>query len=173
MALVAIREQRGDMIIDHGALPIIFLYCHSFELYLKAIVYRAAVLTIEERELRRAVPRLWREHSLIRLVKMGDPILRAKMLRLTANDELYKKVLSLAHRIDEINAGSYAFRYPLTSHGEAALPRNIFLNIHSFCEAMESVLDDVVQFCRTLRGEQLRTSEQMKLALHPLLSNSD
>lgn len=173
MALVAFREQRGDMIIDHGALPIIFLYRHSFELYLKAIVYRAAVLTIAEQDLQRAMPRLWREHSLIRLVKMGEPILRARTLRLTTTGDLHENVLSLARRLDEIDAGSYAFRYPFTSQGERALPRNVFVNIHGFCEAMESVLDDVAQLCRMLRDEQLRTSEQMKLALHPLLSTTE
>ena len=50
MNLVAFREQRGIGSIDHAALPILFLYRHSFELYLKTIIYRAAILTINKQD---------------------------------------------------------------------------------------------------------------------------
>ncbi len=77
MNLIAFREQSGVFHVNSGALPIVFLYRHALELYLKAIVYRAAVLTINEDELKRALPRLWREHSLVRLLKMAEPALRS------------------------------------------------------------------------------------------------
>jgi hypothetical protein len=168
MNLAAFREQRGDITIDDGALPIVFLYRHAFELYLKAIVYRAAVLTINEKDLNQAVPRLWREHSLVRLVKMAEPVLLASIRPWLESGELHRQLVSFATKLDEIDSGSYSFRYPVTSYGNPALPTNVMLNIFVFSEAMEKMLDDVAQVCRILQDENLRSSEQMKLALHPI-----
>jgi len=168
MNLVAFREQRGDHTIDDGALPIVFLYRHAFELYLKAIVYRAAVLTINEEDLRKAVPRLWREHSLMRIVKMAEPVLLASIRPWLKSGELHRQIVSFSIKLDEIDPGSYSFRYPVTSYGNPALPTNVMLNIFVFSEAAEKILDDVAQVCRILQDEDLRASEQMKLALHPI-----
>ncbi len=81
---------------------------------------------------------------------------------------MYEKTLELASKIDEVDAGSYSFRYPVTSTGESSLPQNTRLNIFTFSDAMETVLDDVQQFCGSLENEGLQTSEQMKLALHAI-----
>ena len=172
MNLVAFREQRGDFTIDDGALPIVFLYRHAFELYLKAIVYRAAMLTINEEDLRQAIPRLWREHSLVRLVKMAEPTLVSSIRLWLQSGELHRKIAALAVKLDEVDPGSYSFRYPVTSYGNPALPTNVMLNIFVFSEAMEQVLDDVAQVCRILQDEDLRASDQMKLALHPIASGA-
>src|ERR1700687_2202101 len=97
MNLVAFRERRGIGSIDHAALPIQFLYRHSFELYLKSIVFRAAVLTINQKELVAALPKLWREHSLVALFEMAKPVLKASEVRpLTATGELEQSIGSLA-----------------------------------------------------------------------------
>ena len=168
MNLVAFRAHRGDYVIDDAALPIVFLYRHAFELYLKAIVYRAAVLTINEKDLRKAVPRLWREHSLIRIVKMAEPVLLASIRPWLQSGELHREIVSFASRLDEVDPGSYSFRYPVTSYGDSALPTNVMLNIFVFSDAAEKVLDDIAQVCRILQDEDLQASEQMKLALHPI-----
>lgn len=170
MNLVASCEQHGTFTIDDGALPIVFLYRQAFELYLKAIVYRAAVLTINEEDLRQAVPRLWREHSLVRLVRMAEPVLVSSIRPWLQSGELHRKIAPLAVRLDEVDPGSYSFRYPVTSYGNPALPTNVMLNIFVFSEAMEHMLDDVAQVCRILQSEDLHTSDQMKLALHPITS---
>lgn len=169
MNLVAFREQRGIGSIDHAALPILFLYRHSLELYLKAMVYRAAVMTINEHELVAALPRLWREHSLIALFEMAKPVLKESPEHpLTMTDEMLEKIGSLASEIDAIDSGSYTFRYPVTSRGESSLKGIFLTNIFLFSEHVESVLNDVAQFCGSLENERLRSSEQMKLALHRL-----
>lgn len=144
-----------------------FLYRHSFELYLKAIVYRAAVLTINEQELIAALPKLWREHSLVALFQMARPVLKECAARpLTVTGELERRIESLACEIDSVDSGSYSFRYPITSRGESSLKGTFLTNIFMFSEHVESVLDDVAQFCGSLENEHLRSSEQMKLALH-------
>ena len=169
MNLTAIKEDQGVQAIDEAALPILFLYRHSFELYLKSLVYRAATLSINENELVHALPRLWREHSLVRLVKMSEPILHDSCARaFTRSGELLKNIGELAQRLEKIDPGSYAFRYPLTTKGASTLPSHFITNIFVFSEAMESVLDDLAQFCRRIEKERIETSDQMKLALHEL-----
>lgn len=174
MNLVAFREQPGIGSIDHAALPILFLYRHSFELYLKVIVYRAAILVINENELTAALPKLWREHSLVALFKMARPVLMEYAARpLTMNGELERDIEHLASEIDSVDSGSYSFRYPVTSRGEPSLKGTLLTNIFLFSEHVESVLDDVQQFCQLLQDEHLYSSEQMKLALHPIQGKGD
>ena len=172
MSLVAFQQQRGAITIDEGALPIVFLYRHALELYLKSVVYQAAVVTINERELRRAVPRLWREHSLLRLLRMAEPVLTDRTHPLVQMGSLYKDLSELARKIDEVDPGSYSFRYPVTSNGDPALPSHVFLNTFVLSEAMEKVFDDVQQFCGSLAKEELQASQQMKLALHPIIDGN-
>jgi hypothetical protein len=168
MALAAFVEQRQQVTVDFGALPIVYLYRHAFELYLKAVIYHAAALSVNSNEMQRAVPRLWREHSLVLLSRMAEPILRAEDNPLTASGELYEEIASLANRIDEVDSGSYSFRYPVTSTGAPALPDAILINVLAFTDAMEAVLGEVAHFCGGLQAQSRTTVEQMKLALHPL-----
>lgn len=115
------------------------------------------------------MPRLWREHSLLKLTKMAAPVLKPGARTLTRTGDLYRNVSNLASKIDRVDASSHAFRYPIDAHGVASLPRNCWVNIYLFSEAMETVLDDVAQFCSSLESERIQTSEQLKLALHPIL----
>jgi hypothetical protein len=167
-----VNERQMDMkwlSVDEAALPIVYLYRHAFELYLKAIVYRAAILTINEEELRFALPRLWREHSLVRLLAMAEPVLFSEEGRYYfSEEELLGATRKLATTIDHVDSGSYSFRYPVTAYGSSALPENVFLNIYTFSDAVESVVDGLSIFCGEIERVRLRSSEQMKLALHPI-----
>jgi hypothetical protein len=169
MSLVSMQEQRVHSALDERALPILFLYRHALELYLKAIVLKAALLTIGEEELPNALPKLWREHRLTALARMAEPVISASTRwPLTWNGDLKELINSMAVQIDEIDPGSYAFRYPVNTQGAAALPAVFMTNIFQFSEEVERTLDHVAQFCRVLESERMDSSEQMKLALHTL-----
>lgn len=175
MNLVAFRERlsEGFHTIDHSALPILFLYRHSLELYLKSLVFRAAILSVNEKELANALPRLWREHSLRALVNMAKPLFEASAFRSPYADiELQERLQDTAKRIDDVDPGSYAFRYPVTSQGNASLPQNFLTNIFLFSEYIEPILDELKRFCVHLENERIKTSKQMKLALHPITNAS-
>lgn len=166
MNLVAFREQQKIYSLDHGALPILFLYRHSFELYLKAIIYKAAAISINKEEISKAIPKLWREHSLVRLVEICGPVLKPSNPHpLTRDGELEKDVMGLAKEIDKIDPGSFAFRYPVTSKGQASLPSHFFTNIFRLSDAMEKVFDDLAQFCGCVEGRQQAACDQLKLNL--------
>jgi hypothetical protein len=168
-AAILISSHRGNKFdsIDERALPILFLYRHASELYLKALVYRAAVVSIAEEELMFALPKLWREHSLVRLLEMSFPLLRSRYIFMW-DDELEEKIGRVAKGLDEVDAGSYSFRYPVTSKGQPSLPTHMLTNIFVFSEILESVLDDLSEICRFLESKRVESSAQMKLALHTL-----
>ena len=170
---VAYWKQHPPLAIDSAALPIVFLYRHALELYLKAIVFQAAVRTINEEELKQAVPRLWKEHSLTKLVKTAEPVLTDPTHPLVWSGELHRKLLAIASEIDAIDPGSYSFRYPVTSKGTSSLPGNVFLNIFVLSEAMESAFDDARQFCHSLENKERSVFGQMKLSLHSLIHGNE
>lgn len=163
--LISQRERQEFGSIDEHALPILYLYRHSFELYLKALVCRAALVSIAEEELVLALPKLWREHSLLRLVDMSSPLLRSRY-GCFWDDELGQKIAYVAAELDEVDSGSYSFRYPVTPRGQPALPPNFRTNIFVYSEILENVLDDLSEICRSLEGRRIESSSQMKLALH-------
>lgn len=106
MNLVDFRAQRGIGSIDHSALPILFLYRHAFELYLKTIVFKAAILSINEEELASVIPRLLKEHSLLALVGMASPVLSASISRpLTLSGELEECIRNLAEKSMKLTRG--------------------------------------------------------------------
>lgn len=100
---------------------------------------------------------------------MSEPILHSSGARpLTQSGELLNNISEFASRIEEIDPGSFAFRYPLTTKGTATLPSHFITNIFVFSAEMERVLDDLEQYCRRIEKERIQTSDQMKLALHAL-----
>lgn len=153
--------------IDNDALPIMFLYRHSFELYLKALAYHAALQSIEKRELVRTLPRLWKEHSLMKLVELCDPVLSGSH-PLAGYGDLRKEVYALAKELDAVDPGSYSFRYPTSTRGDASLPPNLFTNVYTFSSAMEGMFDNLAQFCRSLQNQRDAVADQMKLSMPAL-----
>lgn len=153
---------------DEQVLPILFLYRHSLELSLKAIIYHAAEVTIPQNELTLALPRLWREHSLVKLQKMALPVFRANKCIDLDLEELEACLATTARAIDEFDGGSYAFRYPVTTTGLSSLPSTFMVNMFFYSDEMESLLTKCFTFCRSLKEDGQYSSTQMKLALHSL-----
>ncbi|OGB13657.1 MAG: hypothetical protein A2W72_02450 [Burkholderiales bacterium RIFCSPLOWO2_12_67_14] len=155
---------------DQQALPILYLYRHSLELFLKSIVYHAATLSISETELPIALPRLWREHSLLKLQKMARPVLDIARWPSVDTEELATRLATTSAAIDSVDSGSYAFRYPVTTTGTSSLPPAFLVNMFHFSDEMESVLEQCRLLCGDLRQQAGTASTQMKLALHSLTS---
>jgi len=128
---------------DYDAYPIFFLYRHSLELYLKAIVYRGAILlgmisndTID-------TDKLLTKHGL----SMWLPAIKAIFKRLKwdkdfgiPNIRKFEDFANLVNGIEKIDPLSYSFRYPVNTKGEAALPKHLVLNAIAFGKNMDRVL---------------------------------
>lgn len=164
--LIASYESRGVGDIDYGACPVIFLFRHAIELYLKAMVYRLARLSVDDQELRLVLPRLWREHSLMKVLIMAQPVLAAMRdrlpLALRVIDEEERRFLS---DLDCVDPGSYSFRYPVASTSGSALPGMFTTNIFVFAQMADRTLDSINAICRHLIDEVRALEPQMRLNL--------
>ena len=59
----------------------------------------------------------------------------------------------LVRSIDEIDPGSYSFRYPVNRSGEAPLPEHFVIGILGFAPGMDSLLDLLDGATRALHEE--------------------
>ena len=129
---------------DYEGYPVLFLYRHALELYLKAIVYRGARYAglFDERAL--STERFYRSHDLVRLLAAtreafrcagwaGEPDLD--------NLKSWDDFSALIRTIHGLDPGSYAFRYPMDPHGDPSMPPHLLLNVIAFGRNMDPVLD--------------------------------
>lgn len=164
--LIACRESMEFVTIDHHACPIIFLFRHAVELYLKAIVYHLAKLSIDDVELKIVLPRLWKEHSLVNLLKMAKPVMTAIRPALPpALRELDEDALLFLTNLDIVDPGSYTFRYPVTSSGNPSLPDVFFVNIFLFADQADLAIAELRTLCHHLIDKVHALTPQMRLDL--------
>jgi len=126
---------------DYEGYPVLFLYRHALELYLKALVYRGALLLGLISEEKINTDRLFERHELTRLMPPFRTIYAAMDWTfdgtgLSSLDDFEQMVRA----IDAIDPKSYAFRYPVTPAGDAHLPEHFVANVVSFAAAMDPVL---------------------------------
>lgn len=128
----------GDVYADFDGYPVLYLYRHALELSLKAVICRGALLmNLLERE-NPVVPQLFSKHDLARLLPAVCAIFRALRLDFRQTpvgtiEEFEKAVIE----INDIDAGSYAFRYPINTGGQAHLPKGFTINVASFGDTVD------------------------------------
>jgi hypothetical protein len=131
----------GDAYADYEGYPVLYLYRHSLELYLKAVVYRGAMLMGLIAEDYPEVPGLFKRHDFGHLL----PAVRAifKAMKWDFDGTLigsFGEFEKLIQTLDSVDKGSYAFRYPINPAGEAHLPHHFVINIPNFAETMDALL---------------------------------
>ena len=129
---------------DYEGYPILFLYRHALELYLKAIVYRGAQLLglISDEKLN--TEKLLTRHKLTGFLPAIEAIFKA--VEWEWNFEVsglksFDDFADLIKEIEKIDPRSDGFRYPVTTIGEAALPKHFVVNVIGFGKKMDAVLD--------------------------------
>ncbi|RTQ30667.1 hypothetical protein EJP69_28695 [Variovorax gossypii] len=165
--LIDALEQSGETSqTDHTACPAVFLYRHAIELYLKAMLHRIAKMSVDDQALRQLLPRLWREHSLAKLLDMAQPVLAAMRERLPLALRVFdEEELQFLFELDRIDPGSYAFRYPVASTGGPSMPSGLRMNVFAFARMADRTLDALQARCLHFM-EQVRSLEpQMRLSL--------
>jgi hypothetical protein len=129
---------------DFDGYPILFLYRHALELYMKTIVYRGAqllhLLDIE----RTSTSKLFNSHRLSLLL----PGVKAVFERIeetweteTAGIRNFNEFEELVRGIEELDPESYSFRYPTNTKGQAALNHHTLVNAVGFSGNMDPILD--------------------------------
>jgi hypothetical protein len=117
---------------DPDACPIVFLYRHAVELYLKSISHWGnSLLRLNGKPI---VPHknIFTEHRLMVLLKNVKPILKFQKALDNWRDSHFngfRDVEKIIEELEEFDPGSYSFRYPITTKGHDALPHHFVFNV--------------------------------------------
>ena len=131
---------------DFEAAPIVFLYRHAFELYLKAVALVGSKIIRLQGKDGMAPDRVMSSHRLTEFVPHVCEIIRAAHwswdmgvdgLRTEADFS------GLVQELDAIDPGSYTFRYPTDRDGESALPEHFAFNVRSFATRLDPLLESL------------------------------
>jgi hypothetical protein len=177
-AVAALRQigVHRDPIGDFRAYPVLFLYRHALELYMKAIIFTGSPMLAVKGMTEVNRQRLLKNHSLDELRQdlervfqaygwkwdLGTPHFRS------LND--FRKVIAELHEVD---AGSYAFQYPLDTKGSASLTSHFRFDLFQFCEVLDSLFP-VLQGAIIGAYEELQaTYEAMAEARQWEMENAD
>jgi len=131
---------------DLESLPIVFLYRHALELYLKAIlIIGNQLLGIQGDEITETqLQRVLNSHRLIPFLAHLERILKGvgwvwsfeDVPELATFDDL-RAVLT---EIEGVDKDSFAFRYPTTKKGEGSVPHNFCFDLITFAALMDNLI---------------------------------
>ena len=141
-AVLALRRRRtfpSGGLDDFHACPIVFLYRHALEVYLKAVLIAAGPL--RSAAVRKATEeQLSRHHKLVPLTQ--------EMKRLFVEHrwpwpESLEDLRRLAQEFDSVDPASFSFRYTTDKQGRAALPHRFQFDLFAFCAVLDEHLPDL------------------------------
>ncbi len=127
---------------DNEAYPIVFLYRHSFELYIKNIIY-SSILLSAFKGLDDIDQKLYDHHKLGPLAIIAAKILK----RIFPHDNelitVSENMVVIAKEFDEIDKDSYSYRYPIDTVGNSSTTRNQIANMESLSQTMNKLLEEL------------------------------
>lgn len=127
---------------DYEAYPILFLYRHALELFLKNIIYKSSLILLFK-GINDITPRLYNNHNLIILSEISSKIL----MKLFRNDksifDLSHKISNICFEFSEIDPNSYSYRYPIDKKGNYSTKHHQVVNLESICSELNELLDEL------------------------------
>jgi hypothetical protein len=124
--------------------PIVFVYRHALELYLKAIAFLGTKIARLNGEETSNSEQLLRKHRLLPFLSM----IRRTFDRVgwTWESEIeelrtFDDFGQLLQELESVDPGSYTFRYPVDKTGQASVPHHFIFHIPTFCQRMDALLD--------------------------------
>ena len=124
--------------------PIIFLYRHALELYLKAIVLHGdTILQINGRTLL-TNRSLLQKHSLLPFFPLLKQTFDAVGWMWSLDIEglqTFEEVEEILRDFEAVDSGSYTFRYPVDKKGNASVPPHFMVHMPTYCKQMDALLE--------------------------------
>jgi hypothetical protein len=180
-AVTALRQDPhfglyGSPLMHFRAYPIVFLYRHALELYMKAVILEGApMLSIYGKGVI-DIKQLFKSHSLDVCRKDLERVFKAFEWDWDLGIPHFKTLQDFRKVISELEAvdkGSYAFRYPITTTGTASLESHFHFNLFEFCETLDELFP-VLDEATTAAYEKLQAKyEAMAEARQAGQENSD
>ncbi|MDL1962546.1 MAG: hypothetical protein LWX01_12810 [Deltaproteobacteria bacterium] len=144
---------------DFRAYPIVFLYRHSLELYMKAVILVGTPMLEIKNIAKINRDKLLNTHSLDSLRQQIEKVFSAFEWDWdlgTPNFKTLQDFRTVISELHEIDIGSYVFRYPLTTEGDPSLPLRFEFNLLEFCMTLDSLFP-------ALEGAAYFAYEQLQL----------
>lgn len=117
------------------ACPIIFLYRHATELYLKGVLRVGERLLGMTGQQPGFTASSFMNHDLHLLL---PPL--ADIFRTMNWDESHKEITDFVKRLNRLDPRSFTFRYPVDKKDDAALPKHFVFDLRSFTQEADSCL---------------------------------
>ncbi len=140
---LAAAPRQGGLLRDLEALPILFLYRHALELYLKSLVVFGTWLHEAKGLHSRPFDTLLKSHRLAACLPELKRLSEDAGWGWATSDESLRSFTDLercVNDLDKVDQLSYAFRYPVDKHGSPSLQNNLPFSLPHFCAEMDHVL---------------------------------
>jgi hypothetical protein len=159
----------GNGYNDLEGCPIIFLYRHALELYLKAIVLHGETILSINGEMLLANRGILQRHTL----QPFFPLLKRTFDAVGWTWDLdieglrtFDEVEELLRDFDTVDVGSYTFRYPVDTRGNPSVPHHFMVHMPTFCKRMDTLLESLEA---AVMGLEVTEREKLEAAYHALL----
>lgn len=126
--------------------PIIFLYRHALELYLKAIVLHGDMILQMNGKTLLTNQGFLQKHSLLPFFPLLKQTFEAVGWTWSLDIEglrTFEEVEELLCDFEAVDIGSYAFRYPIDTKGNPSVPHHFTVHMPTFCKRMDALLESL------------------------------
>lgn len=134
----SLAKQRGYR--DFDACPIVFLYSHALELYMKAIVRRGRSLVSLAGKKLPIQPRALNRHELLPLTQPIHYIFKHVGWKWSTEVEGVKTFRNFKAIVREIDRLGTAFRYPIDTKGQPSVSHHFIFNVLEFARQAEAAV---------------------------------
>lgn len=127
---------------DYEAYPVVYLYRHALELSLKHIIYSCSTLAAYQYrdDIEDA---LHNTHDLSKLATTANAVLSALYPEDEFISALCPRIRVTCNEFDEIDADSFAYRYPTDRKGRASTKQHQTINLRAFATHLSALLEDL------------------------------
>ena len=127
---------------DYEAYPVVFLYRHAFELYLKNIIYKAEPL-LKSHQMNDIDSRLYNHHKLPLLAKPARQILLILFPEDLDLKSIADGLIDVACEFSKIDDSSFVYRYPIRIDGNPAVNETQTINLVDLSSRMNKILNQI------------------------------
>lgn len=128
----------------YEAYPVLFLYRHAFELYLKGFYYKAGLLSyfknVEDVEVDNSQKY---KHALVPFAIVFKKLCAVLFPSDNTLSSLAIKVNQIAVEFEQIDKDSFSYRYPINTKGNASIIFRKSVNLLAVYQTMRTLLNDL------------------------------
>jgi hypothetical protein len=148
-ASVLWKNFEADRRSDFDAYPLVFMYRHALELYLKAVLILGNQLAITTDNEELHTDNVFKSHSLTENLLVVKRIFaqagwEEDYPHMGLEDVVFEDVLK---EFDELDKGSYTFRYTVNKDGTANIEENFAFSVPNFVGIMDGILNNLSGAC--------------------------